>query len=230
MSRRPDTADKILTLRAELRKHYRTRDTVAGPVREIESAPPGRGENRKSTVRKLKKLNAHIAERQWFYRLTTIATKQYLATHRIDPRIAVMASWCKAAHEAKYPGWAVTDPPRLPESMSAQGVGSMILRAVQSGKSYVLPPGALVDRLNASMLKHPINEQERAIVKAARGRVRAQLGRRAHAAALEKGTTTKRSANRKLRALALLKSKTQKQVAEQLGLDVRTIRRYQRER
>lgn len=225
MRRRPDTADKILAVRAELRKRYRVRETVAGPVRqEIASVDKARGENRPSTLRKLKKLNAHLAERQSFYRLVTVATKHYLATGGIDPRIVVLAAWCKAAHEARYPGWAVTDPPRLPESMSAQGVGTMILTALRAGRPAVLPPGPLVDRLNASVLKHPLNELEREIATAARKQVKVRGARRARAAA------TKRGANRKAEALALLAAgKTQKQAAEQLGLDVRTIRRYQRE-
>jgi len=232
VTRRPDTADKILELLGEGRRRYRTRDTVKGPViDEIKPAPPAPGENRKAIVRKLAGLDRQLAERQWFHRLVTVQTRYYLATHRLNPQVALMCVVFRLAHEARHLGWGVAEPARLPESMSARGVGSMILNAVRSGKPAVLPPGPLVDRLNAAMVRNPIDDHERAIVQAAKQRVKVRLGRRAHAAALAKGTTTKRSASRKTQALALLKAgHTQAQVADQLGLDVRTVRRYQQER
>jgi DNA-binding NarL/FixJ family response regulator len=230
--RRPDTTDKLLEISAKLRRRFRTRDTIKGPVRdEIRSAPPTPGENRKAMRRKVGQLQQQLIERQCFHRLVTVQARYYLATHRLEPQIALMCVAFRLAHEARYPGWGVAEEPRLPASMSAHGVGSMILDALRAGRPAVLPPGPLVDRLNAAMLRNPIDDRERAIVEAAKQRVKVALGRRAHAAALAKGTTTKRSASRKAQALALLRAgHTQVQVAEQLGIDVRTVRRYQRER
>ena len=54
--KQPDIVDRMLDLSAELRKRYRTRQTVAGPVTQAlpEKAPP-RGANRKNLLRRLRK-------------------------------------------------------------------------------------------------------------------------------------------------------------------------------
>ena len=51
----PDIVDKMLDLSAELRKRYRLRQTVAGPVAQAlpEKVPP-RGANRKNVLRRLR--------------------------------------------------------------------------------------------------------------------------------------------------------------------------------
>jgi hypothetical protein len=172
-----------------------------------------------------------LAEHKEFHRLAALAAEQERATGRIDQKIQARQAVLKAAHEAKYPGWPVTEPARLPENMSAQGVGSAILAALRSGRPMMLPPGALVDRLNEGVIRNPITLRERKISQAAKRREKARRARRASAAAAESRTTTRRAAYQKEAALKLLSSGlTQDRVAEQLGLTVRTIRRYQRGR
>jgi hypothetical protein len=72
-----------------------------------------RGINLQNLERLLLKGERRLQERTWFHRLVKIGADQWTLFHAINPVVVYFAVACKTAHEAKYPGWAVNDPPPL---------------------------------------------------------------------------------------------------------------------